>query len=357
MSTPLPNNNNTSKQAFTKKTAIVLGLSAFALFATSARAADAPVQVQPVPLAQEGRVIPGFGNEGLIVTRYTVKADGTTDDIEIVGGFTNPFYENAIKDAIAKWTFTPGTVNGAPADFLNQEYAFRVKISEQLASSPDFQEEYEKLNVAVTEQDFDDARKIVRNMLRQKVHTVLDYAVANQELSKIEVQAEDLFAALEAVKKATLGNVDQAGAMEYMLTPQLLEGALRQQLILAAGIHQHGEVLRTWETLNANFTIPADDRLHAVVAASQQKVDSPDPLPALGKIINDEWTYQPVHRIFTVADIAGELDTITARCEHRNLELEYQPDVDWTLPAAVGKCMLDFEGDDGTTFTIYEFKE
>ena len=33
------------------------------------------------------------------------------------------------------------------------------------------------------------------------------------------------------------------------------------------------------------------------------------------------------------------------------------PDVDWTLPASLGKCSLDFAGDDGTTFTIYEFKE
>lgn len=130
----------TSKQIshtlFTQKTARVLALSAAALFTAALHAADAPVQVQPVALAQEGRFFPGMGNEGFIVTRYTVKADGTTDDVEIVGGFTNPFYESAIKDAVAQWTFTPGTVNGEPADFLNQEYIFHVKISESLASSP-----------------------------------------------------------------------------------------------------------------------------------------------------------------------------------------------------------------------------
>jgi hypothetical protein len=339
------------------KTALVLALSALTLFMSPAQAADAPVQVQPVPLVQEGRFFPGFGNEGFIVTRYTIKADGSTDDIEIIGGFTNPFYEKAIKESVSKWTFTPGTVNGEPADFLNQEYTFRVKISEQLASSPDFQEAYAKLSEQVAAKEFEDAKKTIRNILREHAHTVLDYAVANQELSKVEVQLQDLFAALESVKKATMSNVDAAGTTEYMLTPELLESALRQQLILAAGVFQHGEVVRTWDMLNSNFTIPADDRLHAIVAASQEKLNSPDPLAALGKIIEDQWTYAPVHRIFTVADIAGELDTITARCEHRNLELEYQPDVDWTLPPALGACVLDFEGDDGTTFTLYEFKE
>jgi TonB family protein len=315
------------------------------------------VQVEPVPLLQEGRFFPGFGNEGFVITRFTVKADGTTDDIEIVGGFTNPFYETPIKDAVAKWTFTPGTVNGKPADFLNQEYIFRIKISEELASTPDFQEEYAKLDTQFTAQEFEDAKKTIRGMLRQHVHTVLDYAVTNQVLSRVELQLGDPFAALEAVKKTTLSSVNAAGGTEYMLLPSLLETALRQQLVLAAGVRQQGEVLRTWELLDANYDVPADDKLREFVATAQQQIESPDPLPALAKIIENEWTYQPVHRIFTITDVMGDLEKITARCEHRNLELEYQPDVDWTLPASFGKCALDFAGDDGTTFTIYEFKE
>jgi TonB family protein len=325
--------------------------------ATLHATAQEPVQIQPAPLLQEGRFFPGFGNEGMIVARYTIKADGTTDDIEIVGGFTNDFYEKSIKDAIAKWTFTPGTVNGAPAAFLNQEYVFRIKIAEELASSPDFQEEFAKLDVQLTAQEYEDSKKTIRGMLRQNVHTVLDYAVTNQMLSRIELQMGDPFAALAAIKLSTMSSVNAAGETEYMLTPDLLQGSLRQQVVLAASVRQQGEVLRAWEVLNANFDIPADDRLHELVTTAQQQVESPDPLPGLAKIIEDQWTYAPVHRIFTVADIAGELEKITARCEHRNLELEYQPDVDWTLPPALGKCTLDFEGKDGTTFTVYEFKE
>lgn len=320
-------------------------------------AAQELVQVEPMPLFQDGRFFPGFGNEGFIVTRYTVKADGTTDDIEIVGGFTNDFYERTIKESVAKWTFQPGTVNGAPADFLNQEYIFRIKITEELASTPDFQAEYVKLDAQYTAGEFADAKQATRGILGQHVHTVLDYAVTQQMLSSIEMKLGDPFAALAAIKLTTMSNLNAAGEPEYLLVPNLLESALRQQLVLAASVHQQGEVVRTWGVLEANFEIPADDKLRELVATAQQQIESPDPLPALGKILDKQFTYQPVHRIFTVADIAGELDTITARCEHRNLELEYMPDVDWTLPASFGKCALDFAGDDGTTFTIYEFKE
>lgn len=315
------------------------------------------VQVQPTPLTQEGLVIPGFGNEGFIVTRYTVKADGTTDDVEIIGGLTNPFYEKAIKESVASWTFTPGTSNGTAVDFLNQEYVFRIKLNEQLSSSTDFQEEYEKLNTQYQAQEFEDGKKTIRSMLRQHVHTALDYAVTNQMLSTFEMKLGDPFAALEAITLATQSSVNAEGVTEYILTPDLLQSALRQQLILATSVRQQAVVVRTWEKLEANFDIPADDKLLEFVTTARQQIDSTDPLPLLAKIRDKQWSYEPAHRMFTVADVVGKLNKINVRCEHRNLELEYQPDVDWTLPASAGKCVLDFEGKNDTTFTIYEFKE
>jgi len=344
---------------FTPARAVLVSACFVLLSATTVIAADAPAVVPPVPLSQEGRFFPGMGNEGFVITRFTVKADGTTSDVEVVGGFTNPFLERPIVDAVSKWTYTPGTVNGKPADFLNQEYIFRPKISETLASSPDYQEEYLKLDEQVKAGEIEAAIRRINGSLREHIHTVLDYAVTQYTLSRLYVQNNDPFAALDAVRKATMSSINAAGEAEYMLTPDLLEGALRQQLVLSAGVHQEGEVLRTWELLDALYDIPADDKMHELVSAARMKVESPDPLPALAKILDgqDYVTYRPVHRIFTVTDVMGELETINARCDHRNLEIEYQPDVDWTLPPAVGNCALDFEGDENTTFTIYEFKE
>jgi len=331
------------------------------LCAHAVQAADALAVVQPVPLTQEGRFYPGFGNEGFIITRYTIKADGTTSDVELVSGFgyDNPFQERPIKETVSKWTFTPGTVNGEPADFLNQEYIFRPKISETLASSPDFQTEYAKLDEQVKAQDYDAAIRRINGSFREHVHTVLDYAVTNYMLSRIYVQKNDPFAALETIKKTTQYSINVAGEREYMLPPDLLEGALRQQLVLASSLHREGDVLSTWEILDALYDVPAGDRMHELVDAAKAKTESTDPLPALAKILDGEkfTTYRPVHRIFTVADVMGKLKTVTARCEHRNLELEFQEGVDWTLPASLGSCVLDFAGNDNTTFTIYEFKE
>lgn len=345
-----------------KVSVLTVAISAATLLSVlPAQAADAPTVVQPTPLTQDGRFFPGFGNEAFIIARFTIKADGTTSDVELVGGYgyDNPFLERPITDSVSKWTYTPGTVNGQPADFLNQEYIFRPKISEQLASSPDFQEEYLKLDEQLKAGDYAAAIRRANGSFKDHIHTVLDYAATHYMLSRVYLQQGDPFAAFNEIKKTTMYSINAAGEREYMLTPDLLEGALRQQLVLASGIHQEGEVLRTWALLDELYDIPADDKLHELVSAAQAKTESTDPLPALAKIMDGEkfTTYRPVHRIFTVADVMGELKSITARCDHRNLELEYQEGVDWTLPPSLGGCVLDFAGDDNTTFTIYEFKE
>jgi len=46
-----------------------------------------------------------------------------------------------------------------------------------------------------------------------------------------------------------------------------------------------------------------------------------------------------------------------AHCQRRTLELEFQEGVDWNLPAGLGHCELDFQGDEGTLFAIYEFAQ
>jgi hypothetical protein len=348
---------------FVKKTIIPFAVAATLFTAVvsaqeAAAPAPAPVFVKPVPLMQEGRSFPGAGNEGLITARYTVKADGTTADIEILGGFTNPFYEDMIRQNIAKWTFTPGTVNGEARDFLNQEYTFRAKVSDTLAISPNVQQQLEPIRQSIAAGDFAGASKTISNMLEKDVHSVLDFALMNEMMVTAQMGLNDPFAALAASKLATMGTPGLAGGTEYSLTPELLEGALKQQVVLAATVRQQGEVLRAWEALEAVSTAP-DPKLNEWVDTARQQLASPDPLVQLGKIVADKhWVHVPSRRIFTVADVReGKLDKIIAHCERRTLELEYQEGVDWTMPPTFGDCKLDFQGSNGTLFTLYEFAQ
>ena len=342
---------------------IIKTLTALAVCASLQALAQQPaapvVLVKPVPQSQEGLFMPGFGNEGVITARYTVKADGSTADIEILGGFTNPFYDNAIKEAIATWKFTPGTVDGEARDFFNQEQTFSRRVSEQLAISEAVQKEIEPIRVAINAKDYATARDTINRLLASEVHSVLDYALMNDMLATVELGLDDPFAALEANKRATQSAVNMEGVRQYMLTPELLQSSLKRQLVLAATVRQQGEVLRTWQELDALFDLPADDPVMQWVDTARQQVAAPDQLTQLGKIVADKhFVHVPSHRIFTVADVReGSLDKVVAHCERRTLELDYQEGVDWTLPAGFGDCKLDIQGDIGTLFTVYEFAQ
>jgi hypothetical protein len=199
-----------------------------------------PVFVEPVPLMQEGRFQPGVRVEGLITARYTVKADGSTDDIEILGGFTNPFYENAIRETIKKWTFTPGSVDGTPRDFLNQEYTFKFRVSDTLAISKEVNDQLQVIRETLDKKEFADAGKQINSILRRGVQSVLDYGLMNEMMVQVNLGLEDPFAALESSQLATASSPGINGEPEYLLTPGLLQDALRQQVMVAATIRQQG---------------------------------------------------------------------------------------------------------------------
>jgi hypothetical protein len=350
-----------TKTRFTAVTFTLLAASLSAFTCAQAQEAAAPAApptfVKPVGVMQEGQFAAGVGNEAVFTVRYTVKADGTTANFENLGGFTNPFYDKAVNDFVAKWTFKPGTVNGEAKDFLNQEYSFTRRISEQLGVSDGAKKALENIRLLIDAKDAAAARKAIKTALEQDAHSVFDYALLNQMLATVELGLNDPFAALEAIKHATSSTVNMAGTREYLLTPEILKGAFTQHLMLAATVRQHGEVLRAWAEMDALYDVPADDGVQQWVAAAKQALASPDQLVQLGKIVADKQaSHVPSRRIFSVADVReGKLEQIVAHCDRRTLELEYKEGVDWNLPASFGECELEFQGDNGTLFTVYEF--
>jgi TonB family protein len=320
--------------------------------------APAPVFVRPVPVMQDGISLPATGHEGVVVARYAIKADGTVGDVEVVGGFSNPVYENMVKETVGKWTFTPGTVNGEAKDFLNQEYTLTMRASDQLAISPAVAAGMDGINKQIAEKDYRNARATIDGVLENGVQSVFDYALMNQMLTAVHTGLEDPFLALVTIRKSTMSTTNAAGEPQFLLTPDILQSALKQHLMLAAALRQHGEVVRTWNVMERLYDMSSNADLREVVDTAEQQLASTEPLAALGKVVDGSWSHVPTRRIFTVADVReGTLQKIVARCDRRTLELEYQADVDWNLPAGVGQCKLEFGGSDGTLFTIYEFSE
>jgi len=347
----------------------------------------------PVPVSVQGRFMPGFGAEAIVKVRYTVKADGSVDDVELIDYVSNQFVNNMLRDTVRGWTFTPGTVDGVPADFHNQEWLFALRIDPNapatpppfgpggrgpansdestdatiavtaaqeeipLAMSEEIKEGIVEIYTLLAEQDQDKALKQLSRLMRKGYGTVFDYAIANELHANILMTRNEPFEALDAVNLATMAYQGPQGDRRYFLTDDALELALKRKFLLAMSVRQNQLAWNTYEELNNKFEVAEDDPIHEQASQVKALLDSPEPLQLITKIIDNQWTYHPVRRIFTITNLDGRLSEIEARCERRNLELKYQENVDWTLPDSLGDCELDFKGRDGTQFVVYEFSE
>ncbi len=351
--------------------------------------------IDPVPVNVQGRFMPGFGTEGIVKVRYTIKADGSVDDVEIIDYVSNQFLNNMLRDTVRGWTFTPGTVDGKPADFHNQEWLFALRVdpnapatpppfgpggrgpaaadSEEstdtaiattanqeqipLAMSEEIKEGIVEVYALMADRDQDKALKQLTKLMRKDYGTVFDFAIANELHANILMTRNEPFEALEAVTMATMTYEGPQGDTRYFLTDDALELALKRKFLLAMSVRQNQLAWNTYEELNNKFEIADDDPIHDQATQVKGLLDSPDPLQLITKIIDKQWSYHPARRIFTITNVDGRLTEIEARCERRNLELKYQENVDWTLPESLGDCELDFKGRNGTQFVVYEFSE
>lgn len=345
-----------------RKNARIIPAASFSIFllgaATALNAQEVELQ-PPQPVSTEGLEHPGFGAEGLHKVRFTVNEAGKPTNVEIVGGFTHRMAANMLKETVDSWEFAPGTENGENVEFHNVEYILRSSLSESLGVSGEVQEELAEITQLISEGDYRRAERQINRTLSRNTQTVMDYAVLHKTLADLHIAQENYFAALEASKTATMHRINSSGETEFMLTPEILAAALEQRFKLAIlpSLRQYAEAWRTWQLLEANFDIAADAEIRQQAEQIEAVLKAPEPLMSIARINDDIWTYAPERRIFTVTDVEGRLRHINVRCDRRNLKLDYQANVDWTLPTAFGRCELDFVGRDGTSFALYEFNE
>lgn len=334
-------------------------LSLFLLGAGTALNAQEVELQPPQPISTEGLEHPGFGAEGLHKVRFTVNEAGKPTNVEVVGGFTHRMAANMLKETVDSWEFTPGTENGENVEFHNVEYILRSSLSDSLGVSEEVQEALAETTQLIADGDYRRAERRINRTLQRNTQTVMDYALLHETLSDLHIAQENYFAALEASKIATMYRINSRGETEFMLTPEILRPALEQRFRLAIlpSLRQYPEAWRTWQLLEANFDVATDAEIRQQAEQVKAALDAPEPLMSIAQITEDSWSYVPERRIFSIADVEGRLRHIDVRCDRRTLKLDYQADVDWTLPAALGRCELDFVGRNGTSFSLYEFNE
>jgi hypothetical protein len=73
------------------------------------------------------------------------------------------------------------------------------------------------------------------------------------------------------------------------------------------------------------------------------------------KIEGDSWSQALTQRTFTIALLSGEIRELEITCDGGSEDLNFAPDVEWTLPVDWSACILRVRAQRDTTFALYEF--
>jgi hypothetical protein len=73
------------------------------------------------------------------------------------------------------------------------------------------------------------------------------------------------------------------------------------------------------------------------------------------RVGEETWAHLLTQRTFAFASVTGDIRSLALDCREEDENLDYEPDVEWTLPADWSSCILLVRAKKGTTFALLEF--
>lgn len=314
-----------------------------------------PVRAQdevtpPMPLesvAPEAPQTPfGTALEGWVTLRYTVLADGSTEDVRVIDSMPPQLDPSEAVRAVESWTFTPAMAGGEAVPWFNNESVIVFDDPEvPLEPTPMFAQAYREVVELINQQEFEDAQKRNERLMTSRLGEI---GVAQTQLAYIDATLDEPHAAYTAILRATDPAVPA-------LKPAELNEALRYRFVIEIGLGRAVDALETYRR-RQDLGLETDDPLAEQAAFIEEALKGDNPLGIKGLVGREPWLHRPSRRTFTFANVDGDIREIRVECDRRTAVLEYMPDVDWTLPESWGSCVLFVDAKRDTTFTLYEFK-
>jgi hypothetical protein len=310
---------------------------------------------EPIDLATPespwSRTGAGALREGWVKLRFSVLADGRTADVQVVDAMPPGLEASTASAAAEAWTFEPATADGRPVDWHNNLAVVTVRREQDIHEGwLGFAEAYEAVAVLAADQRYEEAKS--RNArMSEMAATLEEMAFAAMQLAGLEHASGDSHAALDAIRRATEPAVDQ-------LADEQLKLALEHRFGLEIEFGLAADALSSFERWSA-LGGRSRDSMTRLGTTLRETLAAPETnLAAVARIgAGERREHALTWPTFAVGDVDGQVDGLELVCNRNRAVLPFEPDVQMTIPAGWGECVLVVEGRPDTSFVVYELRE
>ncbi len=269
---------------------------------------------------------------------------------------TNKYFDKAALNAIEGYVFEPATYGASPVESF-YELRLRFVISkEKGAVTEDFSRYYRRA-LDVLNSDDVDLKQVDANMRRMRSSKGLStYALAYYYLiaARRAAAARDDIGTIEASKMLLLFEDYLEDASKIL--DQKTKASIRQSFIVSlAKTQRYSEALEVYADLKSDGAM-IPEPIEQLIANIRSHLEA-DAASVIDVVISE--SHPAIEEIFeksfTILDVTGELTAFNLRCNKKFHSMTYQPDAEYQIPSAWGRCRIEFLGEEGTSLKLAQY--
>lgn len=297
------------------------------------------------------------GVEGWVIVGFLIKADGTTDEIEVLDSSIEGYFDEAAIEATRARTYRPATISGEPVGERNKSVRYTFTFQDSKGDvSRRFLSAYEKASKAIDDDDLPRAKKLIDKLDEDNKRLLA-------EVCYLDMLKARYFASI-GDDKSTLKHVERALTIaDVVASTDIYVNLLKQGIVDNAKVNNFQASIEYYEKLmEIENGVKADDPINGLVLRIKQVLDGPNSIQFSGELARSSrtregryyWHYRLNRNRFLIDQVNGSLDEIEIDCQFSNVWFAYVPETQWSVNRDSGDCWIYVFGKQGTTFRIVE---
>jgi len=300
------------------------------------------------------------GTEGWVVANFSIKEDGTTDDISVKSASIDGYFEKETIRAIRAWTYEPATLNGSPVSQGNRQARHVYRITNtQSGVSKAFHKQYKAALEAIKDGALDQASEMLENLDSNKKRLLTEVFFLDVLHAAYWQGKDDQKKRLRYIERALIIADEVAKRGMHI-------NLLRQAIVANSIAGNYARVLKHYDTLTkVAEDLSPEDPVHGLIAKVNQLLDGDEMIVTEGRIfrcthckpVRSSWRRTLNRKSFSIDSVVGEINEIEVICDLKSVTLDHNPDIIFNIQKDWELCTVRLIGDEDTTFRLVEFPE